>query len=220
MPGKTRSSRRIASQGRVLIAQKVEGGDDQESLVALSPVIANAVLGSAPFPVIVDKSRRVDRFMAFKEEGYVTPTLPTIALQAHAKDGYGVLRQFLAEHDGEMGTLLPASSDDMFEQRQLQATSLLIRQIVRGNGALSERLAADAVAPSNNGAARTASERSLAALYAGSGTRLLNLYGPSGTIPAIGYDQVLGAAPTVNAERLPRSRRLRRLRRNGGTRAN
>ena len=30
---------------------------------------------------------------------------------------------------------------------------------------------------------------------------MLNLYGPSGTIPAIGYDQVLGAAPTVNAER-------------------
>src|SRR5688572_3991882 len=190
-----------ASRGRVLIAQKVEGGGEQESLVALSPVIANAVLGSAPFPVIVDKSRRVDRFMAFKEEGYITPTLPAIALQAHAKDGYDVLRQVLAEHNGEMGTLLPASSDDMFDQRQLQATSLLIRQIVRGNGALSDKLAADAVAASNNGAARTASARSLAALYAGSGTRLLNLHGPSGTIPAIGYDQVLGAAPGVNRAR-------------------
>ena len=125
----------FASQGRVLIAQKVEGGGEQESLVALSPVIANAVLGSAPFPVIVDASRRVDRFMAFKEEGYVTPTLPAIALLAHAKDGYGVLRQFLAEHDGEMGTLLPASSYEMFAQRQLQATSLLMR---RSSGATKQ----------------------------------------------------------------------------------
>src|SRR5688572_7303709 len=100
-----------------------------------------------------------------------------------------------------MGTLLPASSDDMLEQRQLQATSLLIRQIVRGDEALSEKLAAYAVAPANKGAARTASERSLAGLYAGSGTRLLNLYGPSGTIPAIGYNQVLDAAPGVNRAR-------------------
>jgi adenylate cyclase len=191
----------FASQGRVLIAQKIEGAGEKESLVALSPVIANAVLGSAPFPVIVDKSRRVDRFMAFKEEGYVTPTLPAIALLAHAKDGYGVLRQFLAEQDGEMGTLLPASSDEMFAQRQLQATSLLIRRIVRGDRALSDKLAADSKAPSYKGAARPASERSLAALYAGSGTRLLNLYGPSGTIPSIGYDQVLGATPGLNRAR-------------------
>ena len=191
----------IASQGHVLIAQKVEGGEEHESLVALSPVIANSVLGSAPFPVIVDESRRVDRFMAFKEEGYVTPTLPAIALQAHAMDGYDSFRHFLAEHAGEMGTLLPSSSEDMLAQRQLQATSLLIWQIVRGGGKLSEKLAAHAAGPSNESAAATASERSLASLYAGSGTRFLNLYGPSGTIPAIGYDQVLGAESTVNAER-------------------
>ena len=191
----------FASQGRVLIAQKVEGGGEQESLVALSPVIANAVLGSAPFPVIVDTSRRVDRFMAFKEEGFVTPTLPAIALQAHAMDGYAFLRQYLVEHAGDMGTLLPSSLNDVFAQRQLQATSLLIRQIVQGDGALSEKLAADTEASSYKGAEGPAFERSLAALYAGPGTRLLNLYGPSGTIPAIGYDQVLGATPIVNAER-------------------
>ena len=168
--------------------------------MALSPVIANAVLGSAPFPVIVDARRRVDRFMALKEDGYVTPTLPAIALHANAKDGYAFLRQFLAENAGDIGTLLPSSSDDVFAQRQLQATSLLIRQIVQGDRALNERLAMD-MARSNKDAASSASERSLASLYAGSGTRLLNLYGPSGTIPAIGYDQVLGAAPMVNAER-------------------
>ena len=89
----------------------------------------------------------------------------------------------------------------MLAQRQLQATSLLIRQIFQGDGALSENLVADAEAPVNKGSARPTSERSLAALYAGSGTRLLNLYGPSGTIPAIGYDQVLGATPAVNEGR-------------------
>ena len=100
----------VASQSRVLIAQKIEGGGkgQEESLVAVSPVIANAVLGSAPFPVIVDASRRVDRFMAFKEEGFVTPTLPAIAVQAQALDGYPALRDILVEHDGEMGPLLPS----------------------------------------------------------------------------------------------------------------
>ena len=191
----------IASRGRVLIAQKVEhgGGAEDESLVTLSPVIAGAVLGSAPFPVIVDASRRVDRFMAFKEEGFVTPTLPAIAVHAEAMEGYPVLRQLLVEHDDEMGPLLPSSADDVLAQRQLQATSLLIRRIVQGNRELMETLDAGVAAPSAAGATRSASERSLLALYAGAGTRMLNLYGPAGTIPATGYDQVLGASPQANA---------------------
>jgi adenylate cyclase len=193
----------VASQGRVLIAQKIEGGGkgDEETLVAVSPVIANAVLGSAPFPVIVDASRRVDRFMAFKEEGYVTPTLPAIAVQAQAMDGYPAIRELLVAHDGEVGPLLPSTSNEILAQRQLQATSLLIRQIVRRDRTLIKRLAAAVAASPGSGTTPSASERSLIALYSGSGTRILNLYGPSGTIPAIGYDQVLGASPQANAAR-------------------
>ena len=209
----------FASQGRVLIAQKVEGGGEQESLVALSPVIANAVLGSAPFPVIVDTSRRVDRFMAFKEEGFVTPTLPAIALQAHAMDGYAFLRQFLVEHAGDMGTLLPSSSDDVFAQRQLQATSLLIRQIVRGDEALSEKLAADTEVSSYKGAEGPASERSLAALIRRSGNPIAEPLWP--LRHDSGNRLRPGSRRSANSQRrtLPRTRRLRRLRRDGGTRA-
>jgi adenylate cyclase len=41
----------------------------------------------------------------------------------------------------------------------------------------------------------------LGALYAGDGTRLLNAYGPAGTIPSVGYDEVLTALPEDNAAR-------------------
>jgi adenylate cyclase len=41
----------------------------------------------------------------------------------------------------------------------------------------------------------------LGALYAGSGTRLLNLYGPAGTLPSVGYDEVLTAPARDNIRR-------------------
>ncbi len=68
-----------ASKRRVVIAQKLEPRSGEEALAALSPVISQAVLGSAPFPLVVESSRRVDHFMAFREEGFATPTLPSIA---------------------------------------------------------------------------------------------------------------------------------------------
>ncbi len=103
----------VASSGRVVIAQKVELSDGHETLANLSPVIADAVLGSAPFPLVAESGRRVDRFMAFKEEGLVTPTLPAVALQAHAISGYPFLRDFLTRHAGETATLLPRTPEEL-----------------------------------------------------------------------------------------------------------
>ncbi len=50
--------------------------------------------------------------------------------------------------------------------------------------------------PLAGGAART-----LARLYAGDGTRLVNLYGPAGTFPNVRYDEVLAASAESNAAR-------------------
>ena len=81
-----------ASAGRVVVAQKVEIGAGHEQLAKLSSAIADGVLGAAPFPLVAEPNRRFDRFMAFKEEGLVTPTLPAIAVQVYAMDGYQALR--------------------------------------------------------------------------------------------------------------------------------
>src|SRR4029077_8890054 len=41
----------------------------------------------------------------------------------------------------------------------------------------------------------------LGALYSGDGTRLLNPYGPAGTLPSVGYDVVLTAPASENIAR-------------------
>jgi adenylate cyclase len=194
---------RAASLSRVVIAQKVEESDGHEQLATLSPVISDAVLGSAPFPLVAEPNRRFDRFMAFKEEGLVTPTLPSVALQAYAVDGYPFLRDFLVRHAGENATLLPQSTAELESRGQLQATALLIRELAHHDAAVATQLRRLALqtqaAVKEPGTARAIG--ALGALYAGSGTRLLNPYGPAGTLPSVGYDEVLTAPSSDNVRR-------------------
>ena len=191
------------SASRVVIAQEVEERGGQEQFADLSPVIAHAVLGAAPFPLLTEANRRFDRFVAFKEEGLVTPTLPAVALQAFAVAGYPFLRDFLARHAGENASLLPQSSDELESQGQLQATALLIRELSHRDAAIADRLRSVAsqtqLAVKDAGTAKAIG--ALGALYSGNGTRLLNPYGPAGTLPSVGYDEVLTSPTRENAAR-------------------
>ena len=194
---------RAMAASRVVIAQKVEVRDGQEQFAELSPTISHSVLGAAPFPLLTESNRRFDRFLAFKEEGLVTPTLPAVALQAFAVEGYPFLRDFLARHAGENASLLPQSSDELESQGQLQATALLIRELAHRDGAIADRLRS--VASQTQSAVKDEATAkaigALGALYAGNGTRLLNTYGPAGTLPSVGYDEVLTSPTRENSAR-------------------
>jgi adenylate cyclase len=194
---------RAASMSRVVVAQKVEESGGREQLATLSAAISDAVLGSAPFPLVAEPNRRFDRFMAFKEEGLVTPTLPVIALQAYADGGYPFLRDFLVRHAGENATLLPPSTAELESRGQLQATALLIRELAHHDAKVAadlRRLALETQAAVKEPVTAQAIG-ALGALYAGDGTRLLNLYGPAGTLPGVGYDEVLTAPLGDNVRR-------------------
>jgi adenylate cyclase len=187
----------IASAGRVVIAQKVEAVDSHEILAELSPVVESAALGSAPLPLVAEAGGRVDRFMAFKETGLVIPTLPTIAMQAYSLSAYPMLADLLARATDDAAALLPTTAEAVTASGHLEVTSLLIRQLFRNDRSLARRvrdemhrrgaLSADASSSARLGA--------LVSMYAGDDTRLLNLYGPAGTLRAIGFDQALTSSP-------------------------
>ena len=80
MPGRTARSRTRPAAARVIVAQKVEATDGHEELARLSPAIEEAALASAPFPLLAEPGRRVDRFMAFKEDGLASATMPAVAV--------------------------------------------------------------------------------------------------------------------------------------------
>ena len=122
---------------RVVVARKLESIEGREELNALSPPIANAALGAAPFPLIAGRGRRVDQFLAFKESGQVTPTLPAITLQAYTLSAYPYLADLLARHAGDIADLLPRTADGVRASRELQATCLLIRRVFREDPGLA-----------------------------------------------------------------------------------
>ena len=178
---------------RVVVARKLEFIEGREELNALSLPIANAALGSAPLPLIAGKDRRVDRFLAFKESGQVTPTLPAIALQAYALSSYSHLARLLVRHAGDIALVLPRTADEVRASGQLQATCLLIRRVFREDPGLADQVL-DELNRTNSGSTDPvpdAQVRALVSMYSGDDSRLLNFYGPAGTVPAVAYDQVL-----------------------------
>jgi adenylate cyclase len=191
------------SEKRVLVAQKVEERDGHEELANLSPSIAYGVLGAAPFPLVAEPNRRFDRFLAFKEDGLVTPTLPAVALQAYLTDGFPLLREFLVSHAGENADLLPGSAADLESRGQLQVTTLLIRELAHSEPDVPSKLreTASSLDWSSESKTETSAFRTLGALYGGDGTRLLNPYGHAGTFASVGYDDALAAPARENSVR-------------------
>ena len=179
----------MTSFGNVLIVQKFEQvpGTLNDEPLLLNPMISKAALGIGPFEVLPSRSRRVDSHQVFKEEGWATPGLPLLALQAYSIDSYPSFRQLLANASADAAGLLPATVDEL-RRGQLHATSHLIQQLIKHDPALVERLR-DAARQSSM--ADAPQFDILLSAYAGGASRLLNFIGPAGSIPAMRYDEVL-----------------------------
>lgn len=176
----------MQASARVVVAQKLEVVDGREVLSDVSPVIEDAALGSAPFPLVVDTGRRVDEFLAFSDSGQAAPTLPSLALQALFLDSFTRFSALLARYAGDDGELLPPTAESVRASRELQATSLLIRRLFRADPDLAGRV----LDASSEDPVRT-----LVSLYSGDDQRLLNFYGPAGTIRAVDYADALASSP-------------------------
>ncbi len=173
--------------GNVVLAQKIE----QDEVLTLSPTVERAAIGAGPFELVPFAGRRIDRQQVFREEGYVTPGLALVALQAHALEAYPALRALLARESTDAADLLPASAVELTENGPLQATSLLLRQIFARNPTLAERLQKLRTASGVQPAGQDVLVDALLAAYGGEASRMLNFVGRAGRFPAIGFERVL-----------------------------
>jgi len=193
----------MARARRVLIAQKLESSGTgietgKEHLIELSVAIDDAALGAAPFPVIGDSEKRYDRFFAFKEAGWATPSLASLAVQAYTLDSYPRFRAALQKAAPDAAQWLPADAEEIRRSGRLQASVLLMRQMFSGERELAIRMHAaleadQSLAPDP---ATRAQIEALIGLYVGEGMRLLNFFGPAGTIPVFRFEEAL----TMNDE--------------------
>ena len=186
----------MKSFGNVLIAQQFEqvAGTLNDEPLQLNPLVMGAALAVGPFEVLPFAGRRVDGYWVFKEEGWATPGLPLLALQAYSIDGYPAFQQVLASASTDAAQFLPATVEELRDS-QLHATSHLLRQLIKHDSALAERLRIAA-------AKSTVADphfKTLLSAYSGSASRLLNFIGPAGGIPAVRYDEVLapGESPAM-----------------------
>jgi adenylate cyclase len=205
----------IESAGNVLIAQWLDpvrmkrepiAGDARaepaERPAAVSPLIESAALGTAPLRLAYGQAGRVNGFAAFSQEDGPMSSMPALLLQRSVAEVHSDLVRLIAQASPEDAELLPRTPEALDQRRPLQATSLLLRHLVRSQPSLADALHDSLEGRDGAGlpARRRAALRALVDLYAGDAVRYLNFYGQPGTFPSVSYADVLKLASRSGAQ--------------------
>ncbi len=188
----------------VVIAQKVEESGGQEQLAALSPAIADSGARRRPVsaaeraePAIrslhgLQGRRSCDSDAARPSRSRLTP-VRVIRSCAISWCATRARMRLCCLHRRP-------SSNRMASSRRAR---LLIRELAHKNPVVAKQLRKMAIETRSavHDPAAAQAIGALGALYSGDGTRLLNPYGPAGTIPSVGYDEVLTAPASENVAR-------------------
>ena len=208
----------MESAGNVLIAQWLDpvgvkpgrrGIDEQtdgvERPAQISALIESSALGTAPLRLAYGMAGRVNGFAAFSQEDGPMSSMPALLLHRSNAEVHSDLVRLIAKVRPEDAELLPRTAEALQQRRPLQATSLLIRHLVRSQPTLTDTLH-DALSGEESAglpARHRAALRALVDLYAGDPVRYLNFYGHPGTFPSVSYADVLKPG-AESAEQLAR----------------
>jgi adenylate cyclase len=203
----------VADSGRVVLAQKLVGkrqpildreGNQKgsvwmEQLLPPIPSLAEAAKALGPFPV-PKVEVAVHEFWAFKPSVGDAPTMPAVALQVHAMRAYPRLLERLRQMDEASSQAMPPPLEP---QARATATRSLMREARESflqhpawRGGLARLFDRDPPTDGSQDAEPLA--KALAGLYSGNAHRVLNFYGPPGTIRTIPY-YVLAAEGAAEA---------------------
>jgi adenylate cyclase len=208
----------IAESGRVVLAEKLVGKRQPilapdgkpggsvwiEQLLPPTAPLAEAAKGLGPFPLPkVDVA--VHEFWTFKPSVGDAPTMPAVALQLHAMLGYRHLLA-LAQSAAPSGEpLLPPPPGEQARAAEVRDFMRAVRAGFVNHPDLGNRILKllDGETGSNLSPADRRSIAALVDLYSGGEHRLLNFYGPAGTIPTVPYHLVALDGARDNESGLP-----------------
>ncbi len=182
----------IRRAGNVLLTQRLEGEHDQPA--PMSVAIAEAAVGYGPFLLPRSKTALFHRFSWPEAASWDGVGMPVLALQLHTASLFPALRDILVNEAPDIASLLPLTSDELLQRRNLQAPALLLRTAFRGDPTLAARVLAALDHPTlaHLTAEQHAGLRALVHAYAGPPSRYFNLHGPPGTLQAIRYERLVG----------------------------
>ena len=163
-----------------------------EELVGPMPALAASAKGLATFPLPkIDAS--VYEFWVFKESVGDAPTLPAVALQLHALKAYPEWRSLLGQLPTPALDGLPGEVGAIGKAAQMRRVMHATRSAFENDPDARARLAALIEQEASQRSAEEAGLlRALYGLYSGNAHRMINFYGPPGSIRTIPYQTVLG----------------------------
>ena len=162
-----------------------------EELVQPMPALVGSAKGLATFPLPkIDAA--VYEFWVYKESVGDAATLPAVALQIHALKAYPAWVSLLEKLNLPDLDALPRDPGQIGKATQVRSLMRSLRSVFEGNPEASERLAS---LIETGSAQRNPEEqkllKALQGLYSGNAHRILNFYGPPGSIRTIPYQALL-----------------------------
>lgn len=209
-------ARAVETSGRVVLAEKLLGKRQPltdaagrttgsvwvERLVAPITPLAEAArgLGSFPLPKV---EVAVHEFWVFKPSVGSAPTMPAVALQVAGLDAWRDFDRLARETAPELA--LPAAPPREVRAAGLREFMLAARDAFTRDAALAPHLTAllDAQPESALAARERRLVRALIGMYAGPDHRLLNFYGPPGSIATLPYAALAKGETADGAEAVP-----------------
>ncbi|MCG6929099.1 MAG: adenylate/guanylate cyclase domain-containing protein [Desulfofustis sp.] len=171
--------------------QRVSSAVEIEQLVPPAPLLTDAALASAPFP-IPKIPRRINQSWTFKASAGDMPTLPVVALQAAALPRYEAFYDHVKTVTGSgMGTI-PRSVRQATEEVGLIETMHRYRQLLHPASAVPRPLSPDG--PGTSSPEVDPLFRSLVKTYCGANNVYVNFYGPPATLVTYSLQEVLSGS--------------------------
>jgi adenylate cyclase len=164
-------------------AGSVQGELITERLIPPIPVLEQAAMATAPFPLPVIPFT-VSQFWTFKASAGDGATLPAVALQAFALPAWNSFVKALRQVRPDIAAALPQNSDEIVEDRSLQRLMPELRGIFQADSLLAPQML-ERLDDSD------LMLRSLINIYHGDDSHYLNYFGPPRSITTVPYYQVL-----------------------------
>jgi len=163
-----------------------------ERLVPPTPLLAQAAVALAPFP-LPKVPVKVSQYWTFKTGSSDTPTLPVVAFQILACEVFDEFIRLLEKVSPSQAASLPRNREAILTTGGITKLVQALREVFANEPFIAERMLEElhnARAPSVT-VRKYKLLKALIKMYQGANTQYLNFYGPPGTITSIPYHVVL-----------------------------
>jgi adenylate cyclase len=171
---------------------------NMERLTSPVPILAEAAVGSAPFP-LPKLPVRLNQYWKFRSAAGEVPTLPVVALQVWGVEAYDDLVRLLAKVRPGGGVILPPDGRTLLAAGHTEGVVRTLRAMFKSEPGLGEAMLE---AARTERIERPQLLQALIRMYQGPDSEYLNFYGPPRTVRTVPYHEVLADEATSDPRRL------------------